>query len=311
MEKIDLGVASRVVDVKHLESSTKRIISRTWKDEKDKREMKQMVTQMAKYINAIHNPNPQPLSQIPVSFDSKCLANQKMLDQVQRNRVVMEMFNKWMDLIIQQGSEYINNLVKVYKDAEILSKELEPEIVAWEKERVKWVAVLAQMNDVQKYGLVKFLAEKPVENLDDNVLYVLKKNVEWCNSIIGQGHEESTKLLRGLTNLIDTIHKDLKCIDIQLMKEGAKVIEEVADMIKVFQDRVHSIQITKSLTTDDFLKATRIESMLIVYSDHLEVHKARVMQVNMDTEVWKQRIIHIGLPYLQVILNFSIAHLEW
>lgn len=61
VEKIDLGIASRVVDVKHLESSTKRIISRTWKDEKDKREMKQMVTQMAEYINAIHNPNPQPL----------------------------------------------------------------------------------------------------------------------------------------------------------------------------------------------------------------------------------------------------------
>lgn len=44
VEKIDLGVASRVVDVKHLESSTKRIISRTWKDEKDKRELKQVVT---------------------------------------------------------------------------------------------------------------------------------------------------------------------------------------------------------------------------------------------------------------------------
>lgn len=40
VEKIDLGVASRVVDVKYLESSTKRIISRTWKDEKDKREIK-------------------------------------------------------------------------------------------------------------------------------------------------------------------------------------------------------------------------------------------------------------------------------
>lgn len=53
-----------------------------------------------------------------------------MHDQVQRNRVVMEMFNKWLDLIIQQGSKYITNLVKVYKDAETVSKELELEIVA-------------------------------------------------------------------------------------------------------------------------------------------------------------------------------------
>lgn len=54
VEKIDLGVASRAVDIKHLESSTKRMISRSWKDEKDKKEPKKIITQMAKYINSIH-----------------------------------------------------------------------------------------------------------------------------------------------------------------------------------------------------------------------------------------------------------------
>lgn len=44
---------------------------------------------------------------------------------------------------------------------------------------------------------------------------------------------------------------------------------------------------TKSLTTDVFSKVARIESMLIVYSDHLDVHKEKVAQVNMDKEVWK------------------------
>lgn len=40
IEQVDLGVGTRAVDVKHLETSTKRIISRTWKDEKDKAELK-------------------------------------------------------------------------------------------------------------------------------------------------------------------------------------------------------------------------------------------------------------------------------
>lgn len=119
-----------------------------------------------------------------------------MLDQVQRNRVVKEMFNKWLDLIIRQGSNYIVNLVKVYKDAEIVSKELELETVAWEKERIKWVAVFAQINDIQKYGVMKLLAKKSVENVDDNLLYVSRKNVEWHNSIIKKGHKESIKLIR-------------------------------------------------------------------------------------------------------------------
>lgn len=47
IEKIDLGIASSAVDAKHLESSTKRMLSRTWKDEKDKRELKQVVRNMA------------------------------------------------------------------------------------------------------------------------------------------------------------------------------------------------------------------------------------------------------------------------
>lgn len=40
IERVDLGVGTRAVDVKHLETSTKRIISRTWKDEKDKPKLK-------------------------------------------------------------------------------------------------------------------------------------------------------------------------------------------------------------------------------------------------------------------------------
>lgn len=65
-----------------------------------------------------------------------------------------------------------------------MSKELELENVSWEMERTKWVVVLAQMNDVQKFGVMKFLTEKLVENLDDNVLYVSRKNIECRNSII-------------------------------------------------------------------------------------------------------------------------------
>lgn len=153
------------------------------------------------------------------------------------------------------------------------------------------------MNDVQKFGVMKFLAEKPVDNLDDNVLYVSRKSVEWRNSIIKQGHEESIKLLKGLKELIDTMQKDLKCIDIQLLKDDGQMIELATDMVKTFKERVKLFKETKSLNTDDFSKVARIESMLAVCFDHLEAHKIKVMQINMDKEVWKQRILHIGLLY--------------
>lgn len=40
VEKVNFGTTSRATDVLHLEASMKKIITRTWKDEKDKRELK-------------------------------------------------------------------------------------------------------------------------------------------------------------------------------------------------------------------------------------------------------------------------------
>lgn len=62
VEKVNLGVGSHVADVHHLEASTKRIINMTWKYEKDKQNLKKTLRHMAKYIDAIHNPNAQPIS---------------------------------------------------------------------------------------------------------------------------------------------------------------------------------------------------------------------------------------------------------
>lgn len=100
VEKINLGVASRAVDAKHLESYKKRMLSRTWKDEKDKQELKQVVTQMIEYINIIHHLSPQPLTHTILSFDPKSPVNQKLLDQNQRGHMIAEVFDEWLDSIV-------------------------------------------------------------------------------------------------------------------------------------------------------------------------------------------------------------------
>lgn len=80
---------------------------------------------------------------------------------------------------------------------------------------------------------MNFLDEKPVHNLDDNVLFICKENIEWRKSIIEQGHEESIKLLKELTN---TMQKYMKWIDLQLLKEDKKMLEDSSDMIQIFKD---------------------------------------------------------------------------
>lgn len=63
------------------------------------------------------------------------------------------------------------------------------------------------------------------------------------------------------------------------------MIEPATDMFKTFKERVQLVKEMKSLTTDNFSKVARIESMLAICVDPLKVHKMKVMQVNMDKEV--------------------------
>lgn len=191
--------------------------------------------------------------------------------------MIADMFDYWLESIAQQGTYYIYNLIKVFGDVVTISREFELEAITWEKEKSKWAAVLMQMNDVQKFGVMEFLVEKPVDDLDDNVMYVSRKNMEWRNPIIKQGHEESIKLLKELKELINTMQKDLKCVDIQLLKVDGEIVEDAIDVTKAFKERMQLIKETKSLTIDDFSKVARIESMLTICFDHLEAHKMKVL----------------------------------
>lgn len=60
----------------------------------------------------------------------------------------------------------------------------EQKISNWKNEEAKWASKAAQMREVQSYGVMKFLAEKLVASLDDSVLYVCQRNIEWRNSLI-------------------------------------------------------------------------------------------------------------------------------
>lgn len=82
-------------------------------------------------------------------------------------------------------------------------------------------------------------------------------------------------------------------------------------MVENFKGKMNLVKESKSLNKDDFSRIARIESMLVVCFDHLEMHKTKVMEVSMDKEVWKECILHIGLPHYQIVHNFSVAHMEW
>lgn len=156
-------------------------------------EIKDIMRSMAKYIEAINNPNLQPISHTPTSFDPKSPINQKKIEQIQNCRLIKDVVVDWLDEIQKIGGKYFVDLSKVHDDANTVTKELENEIVKWKNEEAEWVKREAQMRKVQKYGVMKFLSEKPVPGLGDNILYICQQNVEWRNFFVRQAYEESAK----------------------------------------------------------------------------------------------------------------------
>lgn len=61
--------------------------------------------------------------------------------------MITNVFSEWLESIAQQQTSYIFDLVKVFKNAESIGKELKIEMVSWEKEKIKWLALLRQMRD--------------------------------------------------------------------------------------------------------------------------------------------------------------------
>lgn len=82
-----------------------------------------------------------------------------------------------------------------------------------------------QMQEVKTYGVMKFLNEKPMPSLDDNILYVCKKNIDWRSSIIQQAYGKLAKLMNRLAEMITSMHNDLKFIGIKCLKEDGKPIK--------------------------------------------------------------------------------------
>lgn len=88
-------------------------------------------------------------------------------------------------------------------------------------------------------------------------------------------------------------------------------MEGTAEMIDQFSSHIKQIKVEKSLAVEDFMRISKVELMLMVFLDHLDSNRDKVQMVKRKKELWKQRVIHIGLPHVTVIQEFSKVHREW
>lgn len=115
------------------------------------------------------------------------------------------------------------------------------------------------MRDIQRYRLMNFLAENQVSGFNEDVMFICKESIKWCNQIIEQGYNESVSLCGELIALRETMQKDFRCLDVQLLKEDGETLEDTTEMINQFSNHIRQIKMEKYLSVEDFIGISKVE----------------------------------------------------
>lgn len=84
---------------------------------------------------------------------------------------------------MDQGNKFISEVTSVYSEGEALLGEIQTLIPVWEAELACCQAMVFQVTKVEKFGLLKFLNENPMKTVDPCMLFILKNNMSWKESI--------------------------------------------------------------------------------------------------------------------------------
>lgn len=178
--KVELGNMSRDSNNHFFQVSANKMLTRSEKDEWEKRELKRHISILAQFIDSIGCFRELPISHATESFDPTSPKNKKLMSQVQRDKTIAEAIERWIEGVIKEGEKYITNSQKLCNEMQSLIVEIQNQILPWEKEEHKWENVLPMFTKIEECGTTRFLTEHSIKLvIDECQLFVLKKTIMW------------------------------------------------------------------------------------------------------------------------------------
>ena len=115
---------------------------------------------------------------------------------MQRGKMLSDAMTNWVNNIIDQGNKFIYEVTSVYSKGEALLGEIQTLIPVWEVELAWCQAMVFQVIEVEKFGVLKFINKNPMKTMDPCMLFILKNNMNWKESIC----KEAIKEVQGIKN---------------------------------------------------------------------------------------------------------------
>ena len=92
--------------------------------------------------------------------------------------------------MIQEGNKFISEFNDVYAEGETLSGEIQTLVPVWEIELARYQALIFQVTEVERFGVLKFLNKNPMKTVDSCMLFILKNNMSWKEVVYREAIKE-------------------------------------------------------------------------------------------------------------------------
>lgn len=203
--------------------------------------------------------------------------------------LLVDAMKGWVDTIIKEGNRFILEFMNVYVEGESLLGEIQTLIPGWETEQSRCQMVVFQVTEVEKFGVLKFLNKNPMKNVDPCMLFIMKNNMGWKESI----YTEAIKEVRGIENKITKMHeellKDTKIVNPTGILQFDDRNMDLEILIKSFNEAIEQIRDNKSLSANDFIALVNIESLLLLNKNLIPCQNLKIKEFKWKKDMCRAR----------------------
>jgi hypothetical protein len=109
---------------------------------------------------------------------------------MQKGKMLLDAIQDWSGSILREGNKFILDFTTTYAEGKTLLGEIQTLTPSWESDRSRCQAIVFQISEVEKYGVPKFLNENPMKAVDPCMLFILKSNMIWKESMYREALRE-------------------------------------------------------------------------------------------------------------------------
>lgn len=199
----------------------------------------------------------------------------------------------------------------MFDETSLLITDIQSQVKTWESEETKWTSASLQIYEIQKYGVAKFLTEKPLKTVVESLLFTGKHNIDWRNATLKIGCIEFIKWEKELKEICQNLVTELRHIHTTYVWGDGQVEKSMNMVVKKICDVVNEVKKNAAPTTTYFTKVARVEFVLYIYAGQLPNYVDEIKNIQLEVEAWKQRMTSVKVPSVPSLQEFIAAYKEW